>query len=490
MSKKSFPRFFLLFFLFCLRLNSTSLNKEIWSAIELELSSWDSVRGVWLSNSIIALANRTPLPERKFQEDFTPFEMMKLVTTEKQQRIHQQIGRTNDFEGLNETKYILIVKSFVEKIKCSVLIGRSFGDPHLSTFDKGNYSFQTVGEFVLMKMKNSEIEIQCRQQPQNENFSFNTAIAINLAGDKIGLYGSESPDRNSALRINGRSYTEGSAFALPHGGTIRVKGEQYTFSSPYGETVTAELRNWRGGFRFMNINVQIFSCYTMELGGLLGNANNDADDDFITRSRMPQVSYSAIFGNSLLSKLTAQAERQYLTFLANEFADLWRVTNESTLFEYSSGKNTLSYTDKTFPRAHLTLADLTPAQQTRARKKCENDGVVGEDLRGCVFDQAFLEVDPAPRAPVPDFTKGAFLGRTELPSPEKITVIPKLLKNNILKPEKFVSPKHNKASNFLNGIFPKKNTGSILNSTPRGNITPGLINNGGSAQPLNKGNGK
>ena len=57
------------------------------------------------------------------------------------------------------------------------------------------------------------------------------------------------------------------------------------------------------------------------------------------------------------------AEKEYLSYLSQSFADDWRVTDMTTLFDYSNGTNTASFTDRRFQMIHLTVADLNANQQ-------------------------------------------------------------------------------------------------------------------------------
>jgi hypothetical protein len=43
--------------------------------------------------------------------------------------------------------------------------GSSTGDPHILTFDGLHYDFQAIGDFVLVKALDSDLEIQVRQAP-------------------------------------------------------------------------------------------------------------------------------------------------------------------------------------------------------------------------------------------------------------------------------------------------------------------------------------
>ena len=78
--------------------------------------------------------------------------------------------------------------------------GVSANDPHLLTLDQVAYEFQAVGEFDLSRSSDSQFRVQARQQPWNTYASVNTAIAMQMNGQKVGLY-RNPPVGQSPLRI-------------------------------------------------------------------------------------------------------------------------------------------------------------------------------------------------------------------------------------------------------------------------------------------------
>jgi hypothetical protein len=83
------------------------------------------------------------------------------------------------------------------------------------------------------------------------------------------------------------------------------------------------------------------------------------------------------------------------------------------LFEYLPYESTLTYTDERFPRVHRTINDLTPSQQMTARKSCEENGVAQEDMKGCIYDMAYLSIPGNPRPAIHDQTSGLTLNRID-----------------------------------------------------------------------------
>jgi hypothetical protein len=388
--------------------------EDRFASIQNELNSWDVVRGSWLSSSLLNLSNNQAVPDRTFPEDFTPHEMIKALPNDVRARITDSIQSNLNAQPEEAVRWNYLNR-IIERVGCSYILGRSYGDPHLSSFDGANYSFQTVGEFVLVKSNSSNLEVQCRQQPQNDNFSLNTAVAMNVAGDRLAIYAEDKPDFNpSPIRLNGNPIQlAGRTYYLPNGGNIRLTGRNYIITYPTGEIVNIEMRQ-SGIMSFLNVSVQVFDCDRNNFTGLLGNANRNTDDDFNgNNNRNNLLSYSSVFGSSSISK---HAEKEYLAFLAGTFAEEWRVNQSTTLFDYGMGQSTLTFTDRSFPRIHYTIDDLTPDQMSNARRNCEERGVLVADMRGCIFDQGFLNISPNPIPSNPDFTQGVVFKPIERPA--------------------------------------------------------------------------
>src|SRR5690606_7776811 len=66
----------------------------------------------------------------------------------------------------------------------------SAGDVHLVTPDGLAFDFQGAGEFLLLKSSDGKIEIQTRQEPwlDSDRVTVNTAVAMNVNGDRVGIY--------------------------------------------------------------------------------------------------------------------------------------------------------------------------------------------------------------------------------------------------------------------------------------------------------------
>ena len=306
--------------------------------ILFELKDWDPIRGLWLSESIMAMSTNQVIPDRTFAEELTPYELLSLMPKEKREDLKEYIETNNTGAQATNNSFTTLLLALINNTFCKTIQGRSYGYPHLKSFDNATYSFQTVGEFELSKSSDRNFEIQARQKAQSDNFSLNSAIAMNVSGDRVGFYAEDAPSRNvtplfldcAPIQLQGRTYF------LPHGGTIKLNGSNYIITWPTGEILILNNRS-SGGTNFINVTVTIFECSTQTYSGLLGNANKNINDDFngINNNQSPPV-YQAFstFGNPLMQQASIIAEKEYLSYLSQSFADDWRVTDMTTLFDY------------------------------------------------------------------------------------------------------------------------------------------------------------
>ncbi len=364
-----------------------------YAPIKKSLNEWDPVRGAWLSEALPAVINQEPTPVRTFPENLTPMEVLALVPSETRNEI------INTTEGLrndpNDGAFWTDVNAMVSSASCSSVQGRSYGDPHLISFDGERFSFQTVGEFVLAKGGKNRMEVQTRQRAAGESFSLNTAVAMNVNGDRVCLYAGDFPDqfRNTPVRVNGQPVTVSSThYFLPNGGVIRHSGQSFIVDWPTGESLNARSGN-SNGMAFYNVSVNVVNCNNT-YSGVLGNADGNGRNDFDGSAwQTPNTIFAGTNNND-------DWERTRAVFVARDFADAHRVTQATSLFDYAPGKSTFTYTDRSFPRVIRSVNDIDPTQRQQARRNCSNAGVLQADMNGCIYDNAFLNIPPCPAPPV------------------------------------------------------------------------------------------
>jgi hypothetical protein len=387
-------------------------------SIDNELIKWDPVRGKWLGSSLKAMSANEPIPDRTFPEDFSPAEMMRLVPSSTMDNVRtiSQNQSQNSRDLLARDRWARI-HNYTNRPTCRLVMGRTYGDPHLKSFDGASYSFQTVGEFVLASANNNQFEVQVRQEPQRDDFSLNTAVAMQVGGDRLGIYARDKRDAfTSPVMLNGMPIEVGSrTYYLPHGGTVRNSGKNYLVTWPTGETVSVDMSR-TGGMSFMNVAVQVYPCASNRYSGLMGNANGDRNDDFNTGRGN---SMSGVFASN--GSMSQEMEKERLAFLSKDFANSYRITPQTSLFDYGFGESTMTFTDYSYPRVHRTIHDIPMARRTTARNTCEASGLRGDDLNACIYDQAFLDIAPVQPPVIRDRTDRVALVKVDREVPNTNT---------------------------------------------------------------------
>jgi hypothetical protein len=274
--------------------------------------------------------------------------------------------------------------------------GSYSGDPHTRTVDGTSYDFQAVGEFTLLRDGN-RLEIQVRQSPvatQNpltDSYtgltacvSINTAVAMRLGKHRIALQpGREGPrlefyldGKPASLSTLGIDLGGHRVSAFDANGELgmRVDSDDQT-----GVIVTPAFWN---AYKVWYMNVSVSNTRADE--GIMG---------FIPRdSWLPRLRDGTSVG-----PMPASLHDRYVT-LYRQFADSWRVTDQTSLFVYHSGTSSKTFTDRDWP-AEKGPCTLKPQFQVagvevlkgmpveRARMICAP--VNAKDLnRNCVFDVA------------------------------------------------------------------------------------------------------
>lgn len=365
--------------------------EEDFEPIRQELVEWDAIRGQWLAESMVAISNQSSVPDRTFPENITPSQMLDQVPSDVAGRVRSLSSQ--QAQNSSADPRWTSVNGFMSRPNCQPRSGRSYGDPHLESFDGASYSFQTVGEFDLARSNDGQVQVQTRQKAQQENFSLNTAVAMNVGGDRVGIYAEDFPDGNSStpIRVNGVavSVTDRPYF-LARGGVIRRSRGMYVVDWPTGESVTAQIRN-SGSMSFINVTTNIYPCTHGGYAGLMGNGNGIASDDYNTSREIIPIRTADSGPN------VTYAKKQHLAFLAKEFAEEHRISMATSLFDYPLGTSTFTFTDRSFPRVHMTIDDLDQDRRDRARQHCVQNGIRDAQMEGCIFDNAYLNLPPTPR---------------------------------------------------------------------------------------------
>ncbi|MEM9554724.1 MAG: hypothetical protein AAGC60_10730 [Acidobacteriota bacterium] len=245
----------------------------------------------------------------------------------------------------------------------------SVGDPHVRTVDGVSYDFQAAGEFTLLR--DESFELQVRQIPVTTAgplgpnaytgltscVSLNGAVALRFGDQRVtyqpNLDGFVDPDRLE-LRIDGM-LVDRADLPLTHG-AVRVETTPVDHGVKIrwvgGTEVLVTPRFWHHHqIWYMNLEVRTARATR----GLMGVID--------TGEWLP-----ALADGSLLGPRPAPLWDRY-DQLYWQFGESWRVTDETSLFDYAPGTSTETFTDKEWPLGESPKAcevlvrpnDLEPA---------------------------------------------------------------------------------------------------------------------------------
>ncbi len=274
--------------------------------------------------------------------------------------------------------------------------GKSYGDPHIVTFDGYRYSFQTVGEFVLVQTKDGGFRVQVRQGAvPGRQLSLNTGVAMQVGNSRVAVYSKDFPDgnANTPVWVDGRPVNLEGSLELSGGGSIQGGNGNYLVQWPTGEQVGISKLSV-AGMEFMNVTPAVPE-QAGRYRGLLGNLDNNPEDDLQTRDgRVIPSKDNSTYGilKQALGNIgpiplpLSQIENAFFEQLYREFGDSWRISQAESLFAYGPGQSTESFTNRGFPSSFSTLGSLLPPQLRQAEEICRQAGVPGDLLEGCIFD--------------------------------------------------------------------------------------------------------
>lgn len=277
--------------------------------------------------------------------------------------------------------------------------GEGWGDPHLTTVDGVRYDFQSAGEFTALREEG--FVVQTRQSPVptatvpitnaytgiTHCVAIFTAVAAKLGSSRVTVQPSPGaePDPNAMqVRVDGKVVKLGNEpYPLHDGGDAKkaVNGTitkhpdgMYEIRDTRGTQLVVTTSYWNARkVWYLNVNVYGTSAHQ----GTMGRLGE--------RSWLPALPD----GSSLGPKPASEGDRYQALY--EKFADAWRVTDATSLFDYEPGTNTATFTRDEWPRNHpqsCAIEGQTAAQATTedaAQQACAN--VVGAARKAdCVFD--------------------------------------------------------------------------------------------------------
>jgi hypothetical protein len=266
--------------------------------------------------------------------------------------------------------------------------GHDDGGAHLTTVDGVHYNFPSAGEFVLLR--GDGVEIQTRRTPVATTFnpgpdpydglamcpSLTTAIAARAGKDIVTYQPADSDASVMQLRINGALTTlSADGVSLTGGGRVirSPAGDGIEIQFPDG-TVLIAIPGWWASAGKSYLNVQTGRTRAAE--GIMGAIAEG--------SWLP-----ALPNGESLGAMPGSLHQRFVD-LNQTFANAWRVTPDTSLFDYAPGTSTATFTLVSWPseNSQCALPGSKPAATVEtavAQSACK--GLNEERARDdCVFD--------------------------------------------------------------------------------------------------------
>lgn len=227
------------------------------------------------------------------------------------------------------------------------------GDPHLTTTNGINYDFQAAGEFTSLRNSSTGFELQTRQTPVLTTFtpgpnpytglascvSLNTAAALRVGKSRISYQPAAGvPGRPEQMELR----VDGNLVTLPASGSLNLGGGNKIATAATGGGIDVRVDdgtrviitpNYWSSQGYWYLDVEVLNTPARE--GTMGH--------ILPANWLPRAPDGSSFGPAPVG-LAARH-----TLLNVKFADAWRVTDATSLFDYAPGTSTSSFTNRNWP---------------------------------------------------------------------------------------------------------------------------------------------
>ncbi|GGA79399.1 hypothetical protein GCM10011369_21680 [Neiella marina] len=245
---------------------------------------------------------------------------------------------------------------------------RVTGDPNLRTFDGLSYGFHGVGEYILAKSSLDSLEIQGRYEAveRSQSVSLNAAIAADVEGNRLAFYRGNT---GLALLIEGElSDISFGTHQLSNGAAIERKEREFIVFWADGSS----MRVFRRG-DFVEVETALNNQRAGSVNGLLGRFDGSIENEL-------QSSTGQNISNSNFNELY------------DIYGESWRVTEESTLFDYFDNESVEGFINRNYPRSLMTKERLIEqvgiTEYQRILELCSQYVQQQSRLNACVLDVA------------------------------------------------------------------------------------------------------
>ncbi|XP_033124345.1 uncharacterized protein LOC117122747 [Anneissia japonica] len=262
--------------------------------------------------------------------------------------------------------------------------GWMFGDPHMTTLDGYDYTYNGIGEYILeevMLEDNQRFVVQCRMQPpilQTDSVAgatvFTSFVGAVDNGTKVEMRITENA-LDLDILVNGTVINK---TALVEDSYTSDEDISFSVQLVDGELASGGARylaSWSDGVSFsvavssgmLNIVFQASVIYKGKARGLLGVWNDNVTDDFVERGKVEPLT---------------KAGDVYTGAELFQFGNSWRISESESLFTYRPGESHDTINNETF--VPKFLEDLVAENQ--GTELYSNAVQTCGDNSQCLFD--------------------------------------------------------------------------------------------------------
>ena len=306
---------------------------------------------------------------------------------------------------------IVASRNYFTKVPSASLV---VGDTHITTVDGVKYDFQAVGEFVVLLAEGGDnLEIQARQTkvatsgPGFDPYdslqtcvSVNTAVAARVGTHRVtyqpDIINGRVDSSSVKLRVDGTlTELDDNGLDLGSGGRVMKSpagGGAIQIDFPDGASLIVTPGWWsRYEQWYLNISINNAAARKGISGAIAFN------DTALGISRRTKSWLPALPDGTSVGPMPQSLHQRFVT-LYQTFADAWRVTDATSLFDYAPGTSTATFTDKNWPAeqsASCSVAGQIPNPPIdRATAEQLTIDIVDPNLRANAIYDVMLTGEP------------------------------------------------------------------------------------------------